>query len=696
MAREYPIEDYRNFGIMAHIDAGKTTVTERILFYTGISHKIGEVHDGAATMDFMDQEAERGITITSAATTCTWPGRDGRMRRLNIIDTPGHVDFTIEVERSLRVLDGAVCVLDSNAGVEPQTETVWRQGDKYKVPRIIFANKMDKTGADFFMCVSEIKTKLGARPVPIQIPIGAESDFAGIVDLIKMKAVVWEGDDKGATYVEKDIPADLVDKANEMRAEMIEIAVEMDDDVMAEYLDGNEPDADTLRRLLREGTCKNVFYPMLCGSAFKNKGVQTLLDAVVDLLPSPVEVPDIKGINPKDESPMVRKSSDDEPLSMLAFKIMNFEHVGSLTFCRIYSGKLEQGMPLLQSTRDKKARVGRAYMMHADDRKEIKQAYAGDIIALQGLKDTRTGETLCDPNKPVILEKMDFPDPVIEVKIEPKTKADQEKMALALNEMALEDPSFRVSVDQESGETILKGMGELHLDIKVDILKRTHKVDADVGAPQVAYRESLARPADVDYTHKKQTGGTGQFARVKMRLEPNEIGKGNEFASVIVGGTVPKEYIPGVEKGVKSVWETGMLIGFPMVDMKVTLTDGAFHEVDSSAIAFEIASRAAMKEGCEKGGIKLLEPIMDVEITSPQDFVGGIIGDVNSRRGQVRSQDLRGNAVVIKAFVPLANMFGYINTLRSMSTGRAQYSMQFAHYAEVPRNVADEVRAKYA
>ncbi|KUO55374.1 MAG: elongation factor G [Alphaproteobacteria bacterium BRH_c36] len=696
MAREYPIEDYRNFGIMAHIDAGKTTVTERILFYTGISHKIGEVHDGAATMDFMDQEAERGITITSAATTCMWPGRDGRMRRLNIIDTPGHVDFTIEVERSLRVLDGAVCVLDSNAGVEPQTETVWRQGDKYKVPRIIFANKMDKTGADFFMCISDIKEKLGARPVPIQIPIGAESEFAGVVDLIKMKAYVWEGDDKGATYTEKEIPADLVDKANEMRAEMIEAAVEMDDDAMGAYLDGVEPDADTLRRLLREGTCKNIFYPMLCGSAFKNKGVQTLLDAVVDLLPSPVEVPDIKGINPKDESPMVRKSSDDEPLAMLAFKIMNFEHVGSLTFCRIYSGKLEQGMPLLQSTRDKKERVGRAYMMHADERKEIKQAYAGDIIALQGLKDTRTGETLCDPSKPVILEKMDFPDPVIEMKIEPKTKADQEKMALALNEMALEDPSFRVSVDQESGETILKGMGELHLDIKVDILKRTHKVEADVGAPQVAYRESLARMAEVDYTHKKQTGGTGQFARVKMRLEPNEIGKGNEFKAEIVGGSVPKEYIPGVEKGVKSIWETGMLIGFPMVDMKVTLTDGAFHEVDSSAIAFEIASRSAMREGCEKGGIKLLEPIMDVEITSPQDFVGGIIGDVNSRRGQVRSQDLRGNAVVIRAYVPLANMFGYINTLRSMSTGRAQYSMQFAHYAEVPRNVADEVKAKYA
>ncbi len=696
MAREYAIEDYRNFGIMAHIDAGKTTTTERILFYTGISHKIGEVHDGAATMDFMDQEAERGITITSAATTCNWPGRDGKMRRLNIIDTPGHVDFTIEVERSLRVLDGAVCVLDSNAGVEPQTETVWRQGDKYSVPRIIFANKMDKIGADFYMCIDDIKEKLGARPVPIQIPIGAESDFAGVVDLIKMTAYVWEGEDKGATFTEKPIPEDLIDKANELRGEMIEAAVEMDDDAMSAYLDGNEPDEDTLRSLLRKGTCTNVFYPMLCGSAFKNKGVQPLLDSVVDLLPSPVEVPAIKGINPKDDSPMERRSADDEPLALLAFKIMNFEHVGSLTFCRIYSGKLEQGMSLVNSTRDKKERVGRAYMMHADDRKEIKEAYAGDIIALQGLKDTRTGETLCDPAKPVILEKMEFPDPVIEMKVEPKTKADQEKMALALNEMALEDPSFRVSVDQESGETILKGMGELHLDIKVDILKRTYKVEADTGAPQVAYRESLARKTDIDYTHKKQTGGTGQFARVKMTLEPNDIGKGNEFASQIVGGSVPKEYIPGVEKGVGSVWATGMLIGFPMVDMKVTLTDGAYHEVDSSVIAFEIASRAAMREGCEKAGIKLLEPVMDVEIVSPQEFVGGIIGDVNSRRGQVRSQDLRGNAVLIKAFVPLANMFGYINTLRSMSTGRAQYSMQFAHYAEVPRNVADEVKAKYA
>jgi elongation factor G len=696
MAREFAIEDYRNFGIMAHIDAGKTTTTERILYYSGRSYKIGEVHDGAATMDFMDQEAERGITITSAATTCAWPGRDGKKRRLNIIDTPGHVDFTIEVERSLRVLDGAVCVLDSNQGVEPQTETVWRQGDKYKVPRIIFANKMDKTGADFYMCVDDIKEKLGARPVPIQIPIGAENDFLGVVDLIRMKGIVWRGEDLGASYEEVDIPDDLKAKAEEFRGAMIEAAVEMDDDAMEAYLEGNEPDEDKLRELLRKGTVASAFYPMMVGSAFKNKGVQPLLDAVVDFLPSPVEVAAIKGINPKDDSPMVRKSSDDEPLSMLAFKIMNFEHVGSITFCRIYSGKLDQGMSLLNSTRDNKERAGRMYMMHADDREEIKTAYAGDIIALQGLKDTRTGETLCDPNNPVILEKMEFPDPVIEVKVEPKTKADQEKLALALHELSVEDPSFQVSIDQESGETIMKGMGELHLDIKVDILKRTYKVEADIGAPQVAYRETLAKPTEIDYTHKKQTGGTGQFARVKFKIEPNETGSGNEFESTIVGGAVPKEYIPGVEKGIKSVWDNGVLIGFPMVDTKVTLYDGAYHEVDSSAIAFEIASRSAMKEACEKAGVKLLEPIMDVEVVTPGDFVGGIIGDINSRRGQVRSQDLRGNATVVKCYVPLANMFGYINTLRSMSTGRAQYSMQFAHYAEVPRNVADEVKAKFA
>ena len=691
MPRTQKIEDYRNFGIMAHIDAGKTTTTERILFYTGKNYKIGEVHDGAATMDFMEQEAERGITITSAATTCFWQGK-----RLNIIDTPGHVDFTIEVERSLRVLDGAVCVLDSNQGVEPQTETVWRQGDKYGVPRIIFANKMDKTGADFFMCLDDIKDKLGARAVPLQLPIGSEANFKGIIDLLKMKAIVWDGDDKGAKFAETEIPADLLDKAMEFRGLMIEAAVEMDDDALGAYLDGKEPDVETLKRCIRKATVTRAFYPMLCGSAFKNKGVQPLLDAVVDYLPAPSDREAYKGIDLKTGEPTERKPLDSEPLSLLAFKIMNFEHVGSITFCRIYSGTLQSGTALLNTTREKKERVGRMYLMHADQREEIKEAYTGDIVALSGLKDTRTGETLSDPGKPVLLEKMDFPNPVIEMSIEPKTKADQEKMGLALHAMALEDPSFRVGIDQESGQTILKGMGELHLDIKVDILKRTHGVEANVGAPQVAYRETLARPTEIDYTHKKQTGGTGQFARVKLRLELNEAGKGNEFDSEIVGGTVPKEYIPGVEKGVQSVWDAGVLIGFPMVDMKVTLFDGAFHEVDSSAIAFEIASRTAMKEGCAKAGVKLLEPIMDVEVVTPGDFVGGVIGDINSRRGQIRDQQMRGNATVIRAFVPLANMFGYVSQLRSMSQGRAMYTMQFAHYAEVPRNVADEVKAKYA
>ena len=691
MTRTHKIEDYRNFGIMAHIDAGKTTTTERILYYTGKSHKIGEVHDGAATMDFMDQEAERGITITSAATTCFW-----KNKRLNIIDTPGHVDFTIEVERSLRVLDGAVCVLDSNQGVEPQTETVWRQGDKYDVPRIIFSNKMDKTGADFFMCFADIKDKLGARAVPIQLPIGAESTFKGIIDLVRMKAVVWEGDDKGAKFHDEEIPADLVDKANEFRGMLLEAAVELDDDVMAAYFDGKEPDEATLKRLIRKATIGRVFYPMLCGSAFKNKGVQTLLDAVVDYLPAPSDREAYKGTDIKTGEPALRKPLDSEPLSMLAFKIMNFEHVGSLTFCRIYSGKLESGMALANTTRDKKERAARMYEMHADKREDIKIAYAGDIVALQGLKDTRTGETLCDPAKPVLLEKMEFPNPVIEMSIEPKTKGDQEKMAKALYEMALEDPSFRVGVDQESGQTILKGMGELHLDIKVDILRRTHGVDATVGAPQVAYRETIGRMTEIDYTHKKQTGGTGQFARVKLRLEPKEPGAGNEFGAEIIGGTVPKEYIPGVEKGVNSVWDAGVMVGFPMVDMKVTLFDGAFHEVDSSAIAFEIASRAAMKEGCEKAALKLLEPVMDVEVVTPGDFVGSVIGDINSRRGQIKSQEMRGNATVIRALVPLANMFGYVSQLRSFSQGRASYTMQFAHYADVPRNVADEVKAKYA
>jgi elongation factor G len=691
MARTHKIEDYRNFGIMAHIDAGKTTTTERILYYTGKTYKIGEVHDGAATMDFMEQEQERGITITSAATTCFWQGK-----RLNIIDTPGHVDFTIEVERSLRVLDGAVCVLDGNQGVEPQTETVWRQGDKYNVPRIIFANKMDKTGADFYQCVDDIKVKLGARPVPIQLPIGAESSFKGIIDLITMKALVWEGEDKGAKFHEEDIPADLADKVAEYRAAMIEAAVELDDDAMGAYLEGKEPDVDTLKRLIRKGTVTRAFYPMLCGSAFKNKGVQPLLDAVVDFLPSPADRESFEVIDIKTGEPTVRKPLDTEPLAMLAFKIMDDPHVGSITFCRVYCGKVESGMALANTTRDRKERVGRMYLMHADDREQISEAFAGDIIALAGLKDTRTGETLSDPNKAVLLEKMEFPNPVIEMKIEPKTKADVEKMGVALAKLAAEDPSFRVSTDQESGETIIKGMGELHLEIKVDILKRTHKVEVNVGAPQVAYRETLGRATEIDYTHKKQTGGTGQFARVKLRLEPNEPGKGNEFESEIIGGVVPKEYIPGVEKGVQSVWDSGVLIGFPLVDMKVTLFDGAYHEVDSSTIAFEIASRQAMREGCEKAGIKLLEPIMDVEVVTPGDFVGSVIGDINSRRGQIRSQEMRGNATVVRAYVPLANMFGYVSQLRSMSQGRAMYTMQFAHYAEVPRNVADEVKAKYA
>jgi elongation factor G len=690
MAREYAIEDYRNFGIMAHIDAGKTTTTERILFYTGKSHKIGEVHDGAATMDFMVQEQEKGITITSAATTTFWAGK-----RLNIIDTPGHVDFTIEVERSLRVLDGAVCVLDGNQGVEPQTETVWRQGDKYAVPRIIFANKMDKTGADFYMCLADIAEKLGARAVPLQIPIGAESTFKGVVDLLTMKAMIWEGDDKGAKFEITDIPADLVDKANEFRAAMIEAAVEMDDEVLAAYFDGKEPDIAALKKCIRKATITRAFYPMMCGSAFKNKGVQPLLDAVVDFLPSPADREGFPCIDARTGEPAIRRPIDSDPLSLLAFKIMD-DPYGVLTFARIYSGKLESGMHVINTTRDRRERVGRILLMHANNREEIKEAYAGDIVALLGLKDTRTGETLSDPNNRVILEKMEFPEPVINMMVEPKSKADQEKMGVALAKLATEDPSFRVNTDQESGETIIRGMGELHLEIKVDILRRTHGVEVATGAPQVAYRETLAKMAEIDYTHKKQTGGSGQFARVKLRLEPQEAGSGNEFDADIVGGVVPKEYIPGVEKGIKSVWDTGVLIGFPLVDTKVTLFDGAFHEVDSSAIAFEVASRQAMREGCQKAGVKLLEPIMDVEVVTPGDFVGGVIGDINSRRGQIRNQEMRGNATVVRANVPLANMFGYVSQLRSMSQGRASYTMQFAHYAEVPRNVAEEVKAKFA
>ena len=692
MPRIHAIEDYRNFGIMAHIDAGKTTTTERILFYTGKSHKIGEVHDGAATMDWMEQEQERGITITSAATTAFWSGC-----RLNIIDTPGHVDFTIEVERSLRVLDGAVAVLDGNQGVEPQTETVWRQADRYNVPRIVFVNKMDKIGADFEMCVRTIRERLGVKAVPIQLPIGSESTLRGIVDLVRMKAVVWESEGLGANFHDEDIPADMLAKAEEARHYMIENAVEMDDEAMEAYLGGEVPSEAVIKNCIRKAVLTGTFYPILAGSAFKNKGVQPLLDAVVDYLPSPVDIPPTPGLDYKTEEPVVRRASDDEPLSVLAFKIMDDPFVGSLTFCRIYSGKLESSMGLLNSTRDKRERVGRMLLMHSNNREDIKEAYAGDIVALAGLKDTRTGDTLCDPTKsPVILEKMIFPEPVIEIAIEPKSKPDQEKLGVALAKMVAEDPSFTVFTDQESGQTIMRGMGELHLDIKVDILKRTYKVEANIGAPQVAYRESLGRLTDIDYTHKKQTGGTGQFARVKIKFEPGEAGSGFVFASTVVGGSVPKEYVPGVQKGLESAKENGLLAGFPVIDFKATLYDGGYHDVDSSVLAFEIAARAAFRELREKGAPRLLEPVMKVEVLTPDEYMGDVIGDLNSRRGQIQGTETRGNAQVVTAFVPLANMFGYINTLRSFSQGRANFTMQYDHYETVPQAVADEVIKKFA
>ena len=691
MARTTPLEDYRNIGIMAHIDAGKTTTTERILYYTGKSHKLGEVHDGAATMDWMEQEQERGITITSAATTAYWNDK-----RINIIDTPGHVDFTIEVERSLRVLDGAVALLDANQGVEPQTETVWRQADRYGVPRMIFVNKMDKIGADFFLSVQMVKDRLGAKTIVLQLPIGAESDFVGIVDLVRMKAVIWDDESLGAKFHDAEIPADLLEKAKECREQLVEQAVDLDEAAMEAYLEGTEPSEEKLKELIRKGTVTNQFVPILCGSAFKNKGVQPLLDAVVDYLPSPLDVLAIKGIDMKTGEEITREPSDSAPLSMLAFKVMNDPFVGSLTFCRIYSGRVESGSTLLNAVKDKKERVGRMLLMHANHREDIKEAFAGDIVALAGLKDVTTGDTLCDPTKPVILERMEFPDPVIEVAVEPKSKADQEKLGVALNRLAQEDPSFRVSVDHESGQTIIKGMGELHLDIIVDRMRREFNVEANVGAPQVAYRETVSKSTRVDYTHKKQTGGSGQFARVKIDIEPNEQGKGFEFENKVVGGNVPKEYIPGVRKGVQSVIDSGVLAGFPILDVKVTLTDGAHHDVDSSVMAFEIAGRAAFREGAVKASPKLLEPMMRVEVVTPEDYVGGIIGDLTSRRGQVRGQETRGNAAVISAMVPLANMFGYVNTLRSMSQGRAQFTMQFDHYAQVPQAVAEEVQAKFA
>ncbi len=692
MPRTTAISDYRNFGIMAHIDAGKTTTTERILYYTGKSHKIGEVHDGAATMDWMEQEQERGITITSAATTAFW-----KNKRLNIIDTPGHVDFTIEVERSLRVLDGCVAVLDGNQGVEPQTETVWRQADRYDVPRIVFVNKMDKIGADFEKCVESIRDRLGVKAVPIQLPIGSESSFKGIIDLVRMKAVVWESEGLGANFHDEEIPENLKAAAEEARHFLVENAVELDDDAMEAYLNGEDPSEDALKACLRKAVMTAAFYPVLCGSAFKNKGVQPLLDAVVDYLPSPLDIPPTPGIDYKTEEPVIRRAADDEPLSVLAFKIMDDPFVGSLTFCRIYSGKLESGMGLLNSTRDRKERVGRMLQMHSNNREDIKEAYAGDIVALAGLKDTRTGDTLCDPTRgPILLDKMDFPDPVIEIAIEPKSKGDQEKLGVALQKLAAEDPTFRVSTDPESGQTILRGMGELHLDIKVDILRRTYKVDANIGQPQVAYRETLGRASEITYTHKKQTGGSGQFAEVKILFEPVEPGVGYSFESKIVGGSVPREYVPGVEKGLLSAKDNGLLAGFPVIDFKATLMDGKFHDVDSSVLAFEIAARAAFRELRDRAQPKLLEPIMKVEVTTPEEYVGDVIGDLNSRRGMIQGTDQRGNAQVILAHVPLANMFGYVNTLRSMSQGRAAFHMEYDHYEAVPQAVADEVVKKYA
>ncbi len=695
MAREYNIKDYRNFGIMAHIDAGKTTTTERVLYYTGKSHKIGEVHDGAATMDWMEQEQERGITITSAATTTFWDDRDGKAHRFNIIDTPGHVDFTIEVERSLRVLDGAIALLDANAGVEPQSETVWRQADKYNVPRMIFVNKMDKVGADFYRSVEMIKSRLGGKPVVVQLPIGAENEFVGVVDLIEMKALVWRDESLGAKWDVVEIPDDLKAKAEEFREEMIETIVDIDDAATEAYLEGEMPDIDTIRRLIRQGTVAVQFFPVLCGSAFKNKGVQPLLDAVIDFLPSPLDIPAVAGIDARTEEPITREASDDAPLSMLAFKVANDPHMGSLTFCRIYSGMLAAGDTLENTVKGRRERVGRMFQMHSNSREQIAEAYAGDIVAVVGLKDTTTGDTLSASNSQVILERMEFPDPVISIAVEPKTKADQEKMGVALNRLAAEDPSFRVASDEESGQTIISGMGELHLDILIDRMRREFNVEANIGQPQVAYRETITKSTDIDYTHKKQSGGSGQFARIKMTVMPNEAGAGFEFDNTIVGGNIPKEYIPGVQKGVNSVMGAGVLIGFPVVDVKVTLTDGAYHDVDSSVLAFEIAGRMGFRDALKQAGPKLLEPIMKVEVVTPEDYMGDVIGDLNSRRGQIQGTEARGVATMIEAFVPLANMFGYVNNLRSMSQGRAQYSMQFDHYEQVPAATAEEIMAKY-
>ena len=691
MPRTVPLDRVRNIGIMAHIDAGKTTTTERVLFYTGRSYKIGEVHEGTATMDWMPQERERGITITSAATTVPWQDC-----RVNVIDTPGHVDFTAEVERSLRVLDGAVAVFDAVAGVEPQSETVWRQADKYEVPRICFVNKMDRVGADFYRCVDMIKDRLGAVPIVLQLPIGAESDFIGVIDLVNMKSLVWKDETLGAEYETGEIPANLQAKAKEYHEKLIELAVEHEDQAMEAYLEGKMPDKETLMRCIRKGTVAGKHVPVICGAAFKNKGVQPLLDAVVDFLPSPSDVAAVIGTKPGTVEEVERAPSDDAPFSGLAFKVMTDPFVGSLTFVRVYSGTLENGMSVLNSIKNQRERIGRMLQMHANHREDIKEACTGDIVALAGLKATTTGDTLCAEKAPVVLERMEFPDPVIEVAVEPKTKADQEKMGAALARLATEDPSFKVSVDNESGQTVIKGMGELHLEIIVDRMKREFKVEANVGAPQVAYRETITRAVQHDYTHKKQTGGAGQFAKIKVEFEPLPPGSGPVFENDVVGGRVPREYIPGVEKGILGAAVTGVLAGFPVIDFKATLVDGSYHDVDSSVMAFEIAGRACFREGIAKAGPVLLEPVMRVEVVTPDEYMGDIIGDLNSRRGQISGMSQRGNARVINAMVPLANMFGYVNTLRSMSQGRAQYTMHFDHYAQVPQAVADEVRAKMA
>ena len=697
MSRKTPIERYRNIGIMAHIDAGKTTTTERVLFYTGVSHKMGEVHEGTAVMDWMEQEQERGITITSAATTCFWQGMDKQYpeHRINIIDTPGHVDFTIEVERSLRVLDGSVCVLDANAGVEPQTETVWRQANRYQVPRLIFVNKMDKMGADFYRCVKMVRERLGATPIPVQLPIGSEDVFEGIVDLIRMNAIYWNAEDRGVTYETREIPAELSERAAEYREQMLEAAAEADEALMEKYLEGEELTPEEIKRGLRKRTLANEIVPVLCGSAFKNKGVQAVLDAVIEYMPSPVDVPAIRGnLDDAEHTPAERHSSDDEPFSALAFKIATDPFVGSLTFLRVYSGVVKSGDTVFNPVKSKKERVGRILQMHANSRQELKEIRAGDIAAAVGLKDVTTGDTLCDPENVIILERMEFPDPVISVAVEPKTKADQEKMGMALQKLAQEDPSFRVRTDEESGQTIISGMGELHLEIIVDRMRREFKVEANVGRPQVAYRETLRRQVEQEGKFIRQSGGRGQYGHVVIRVEPRERGEGYEFVNKIVGGVVPKEYIPAVDKGIQEQLQNGVIAGYPVVDVSVTLYDGSYHDVDSSEMAFKIAGSMAFKEAMVKGGGYLLEPVMKVEVVTPEEYMGDVVGDLNRRRGMVQGMEEAPAGKIVRAEVPLAEMFGYATAMRSATQGRATYSMEFSHYAEAPGNIAEEVIKK--